>query len=588
MMSIPRNEYPRPQFRRRDWQCLNGEWQFEVDPDDKGLENGLLERDLAQKILVPFCPESSLSGIGRTDFMNCVWYRRKVDVPKEWAGRKVRLHFQAVDHDATVWMNGEEVGRHRGGFTPFTCDLGDVAGQRITLVVRARDDVRRSQPAGKQCKDLKLWGCFYMRTTGIWQTVWMEPVPDVHLKRPRITPDVANRRFHIVQPVTSNKRGWRLRATAFLDGGEVARAETAADLDLAPSLDLAIPADSVKLWGPGQGHLYDITLELLDQDGRVVDRAASYAGLRSVAIEGKVVRINGRPVFQRLIMDQGYYPDGIMTAPSDQALKQDIELALATGFNGARLTQKVFEERFLYHADRLGYLVWAEFGDCGFDPENPPCMMITQWLEAVERDYSHPSIIGWCSLCETIETQGDAITPLADLIRGMFLAAKVADKSRPVLDCSGGSHVVPESDLSDCHDYEQDPDKLRQHHAGLARNVPFSSESDREPISIPYRGQPFIISEIGGIWWNPAEANADEKTSWGYGDRPKDVAEFYRRFQGLCHVLLDNPDVCGYCYTQLTDIYQEQNGLYYFDRSAKFDADRLKKIQRRAAAIEQA
>ena len=585
-MDIPRPEYPRPQFVRDAWLCLNGKWQFEIDHGDSGLERGLLERPFRRTITVPFCPEAPLSGIGNVDFMNFVWYRREIEVPTEWAGRRVLLHFQAVDYDATVWVDGVEVGRHRGGFSPFTCDVTDQAapGQTVALVVRARDPKGQPKPGGKQSTAYANMGCHYTRTTGIWQTVWLEPVPDVHLQRPRITPDVANGLIRLEQPLSNNRPGFVLRATLTDEQGEVAVASCAADVDLAPRLDLPIPDEKRRLWSPDDPFLYGLGDELLAADGEVVDRAASYAGLRSVAIDGQAVKLNGKPVFQRLVLDQGYYPDGIMTAPTDEALVRDIELSLAAGFNGARLHQKVFEERFLYHADRLGYLVWGELGDWGLDRENPRATTVTQFLEVLERDYSHPAIVGWCPLNETAQAISDRITGLNDLTRGLFLAAKAMDTSRPVLDSSGYSHCVPEADVYDCHNYEQNVETFAANHAGLADGTPFLNARGDKAISIPYRGQPFFVSEFGGIWWNPDAANGEY--SWGYGNRPTSLEDFYARFQGLCDTLLDNPHMFGYCYTQLTDVYQEQNGVVYFDRRPKFDMARLHAIQRRRAAIE--
>ena len=272
----------------------------------------------------------------------------------------------------------------------------------------------------------------------------------------------------------------------------------------------------------------------------MVDAAASYAALRAVSIDGKAIRLNGAVVFQRLVLDQGYYPDGIMTAPSDAALRRDIELSMAAGFNGARLHQKVFEERFLYHADRLGYLVWGEFGDWGCRGEGPAAGehqrpgpdYVTQWLEVLERDYSHPCIVGWCPLNETWQALGDRITVLDDVTRGMFLAAKAMDTTRPVLDTSGYAHRVPEADVYDSHDYSQDPQQLARNQAGLAQGKPYLNSGagwgvtgrNAERLlgsfdwSIAYRGQPYFVSEFGGIWWNPELAAGEE--SWGYGERP--------------------------------------------------------------------
>jgi len=604
MSDIPRSEYPRPQFVREDWLCLNGEWQFETDRGDSGIHRGLLERDLNDTITVPFCPESELSGIGDQDYYNAVWYRRRATIPSSWAGKRVLLHFQAVDYDSTVWVNGVEVGRHRGGFSPFSCDLSGVAGagDEITIVLRARDDGQRPQPRGKQARSYGPEGAIYVRSTGIWQSVWLEPVPDLHLRRSRITPDLANQTIRLEQPISGNAAGLRLRATLSDSAGAIVTAECSAEFDLAPRLDLPIPSERLQLWAVGEPHLYDLAIELVDAAGGVIDRATSYAGLRAISIDGKAIKINGKTVFQRLVLDQGYYPDGIMTAPSDAALIEDIELSMAAGFNGARLHQKVFEERFLYHADRLGYIVWGEFGDWGCGGEGPlngehqkpGPDFITQWLECLERDYSHPSIVGWCPLNETWQTILDRITDLDDVTRGMYLATKAMDSTRPVLDTSGYSHRVPEADVYDSHDYTQDPEAFRQRHAGLAQGEPYLNDASQWGLpermmgdirwSIPYAGQPYFVSEFGGTWWSPDVGEGED--SWGYGTRPADLDEFYDRFEKLCAILLDDVNMFGYCYTQLTDILQEQNGIYGFDRSQKFNLARIRAAQQKPAAIE--
>lgn len=609
-MDIPRPEYPRPQSVRTDWLCLNGEWQFEVDSGDSGHARGLHtgSQDLQERILVPFCPESTLSGIGNVDFMAAVWYKRTLTIPQDWAGQRILLHFQAVDYDATVWVNGREVYRHRGGFTPFTCDLYGVvaAGDTATIVVRARDDHRPSQPRGKQSTRYENYSVFYTRTTGIWQTVWLEPVPETYLHRPRITPDVANSRFRLEQSISQNRAGLQIRATLNDDDGVVVSTQCRCDFDFAPSLDLVVPEARRRLWSPQDPYLYQVKIELLNAEGQTIDQLDCYAGLRGIAIEGKRVKLNGEVVFQRLVLDQGYYPDGIMTAPTDEDLRRDIELSMAAGFNGARLHQKVFEERFLYHADKLGYLIWGEFGDwgcSGFGPSNdhqqPGITYVAQWLEALARDYSHPSIIGWCGLNETAQRLDDRITVLDDATRAIFLAAKAMDTTRPVLDTSGYSHRVPESDIYDSHDYITDDDfnegiaKFKARHAHTTEGKPYLNPSDPVTWSIPYRDQPYFVSEFGGFKWNPERPSnpADDNrtarlTSWGYGSDPVSVEDFYHRFKAVCDVLLDDASMFGYCYTQLTDVFQEENGIFFFDRSSKFDLQRLATIQQRVAAIE--
>jgi beta-galactosidase/beta-glucuronidase len=594
---VPRGEYPRPQFSRPDWLCLNGDWEFEVDAADSGLERGLLNRGLRDRITVPFAPESELSGIGDTDFLEAVWYRRSFAVPDSWGGRRVLLHFGAVDHDATVWVDGIEVVRHRGGWTPFTVDLGAVEGQ-LRVVVRARDTHRGPQARGKQSSEWANHACDYTRTTGIWQTVWAEPVPEVHLRRPRITPDLAADAFHLELPVSNNRPGTSIRVQ-LLDGTKVVTTATVrADLDLSPRLTLMIGAGA-RRWSPSDPFLYGLLLELLDADGSVLDSANSYAGLRSVAISGPAVLLNGEPVFQRLVLDQGWYPEGLLTAPTDADLARDIELSLAAGFNGARLHQKVFEERFLFHADSLGYLIWGEFPDWGArdgsttadgEIQHPTASFVTQWLEELERDYSHPSIIGWCAMNETYQPITDRITVLDDVMRALFLAAKAMDTSRPVLDTSGYSHRVPETDIWDSHNYEQDPVAFAEQLAGLSRGEPDTNRGPNgETWSIPYGGQPWFCSEYGGIWWQAAgEPSADRgaTSSWGYGKAPASEEEFHTRFAGLTRALLRDPLTFGYCYTQLTDVFQEQNGIYLFDRSTKLDVTRVRAVQQERAAIE--
>jgi len=600
--SIPRPEHPRPQLVRPDWLSLNGEWQFEIDRGNSGIDRGLLERELETRITVPFAPESTASGIGDVDFLHAVWYRRTVRIPEEWTNKRVLLHFGAVDHDATVWANGVEVARHRGGFTSFTADLGAVAraGEEVVLVVRARDLPHTLQARGKQATWYRNTACFYTRTTGIWQTVWLEAVPEAHIRSLAITPQRTDSSFSIGVELSPHTAGLTVEAVLSDVDGAVATTTIAAD-DMAPRVTLPIPSDRVRLWSPQDPHLYDLVVRLRDGSGAVVDEVTSYAGLRSVTIDGHRILINGEPLFQRLVLDQGYWPDTLMTAPDDAAFVRDIQLGMEAGFNGARLHQKVFEERYLYHADRLGYLVWAEFGDWGVsgsgvptDIQQPTASFITQWVEAVTRDRSHPSIIGWCPLNETYQVTQDAITQLDDVTHGMYVATKAADPTRPVIDASGYSHRVRGVDVYDGHDYEQDPEAFAQNHAGLGEGIPHLNTLTGHPMSLGYEGQPYFVSEYGGIWWNEErlieqQKDADDPTrdeSWGYGQRVGSVEEWHERFAGLTNVLLGDPLMFGYCYTQLTDTFQEENGIYDFDRNPKFDIARIRAVQQATAAYE--
>jgi beta-galactosidase/beta-glucuronidase len=591
-MSTPRPEYPRPQFVRSSWLCLNGEWEFEVDSTRRIDLETLSARQLSSSIVVPFAPESVLSGVNEQSFMDTVWYRRVISIPGDWKYKRLLLHFQAVDHDAMVWVNGVMVGRHRGGFTPFSFDISDAVGggNEFVLLVRAKDGRDAVQARGKQSKRAANYETFYTRTTGIWQTVWIEPLAESYLLRTRITPNVESRSFVIEAPVSHPIKGAHVDVRIADDHGQIVHATAVVGEGFLPTLTLVLPEDRVRLWEPADPFLYSITLELRLGEV-VVDRVESYGGMRSISIDGKRILLNGRPVFQRLVLDQGYYPDGLMTAPSDSALIADIQAGLDAGFNGARLHQKVFEERFLYHADRLGYLVWGEFGDWGANLDDkvgrqePTASFITQWIEALERDYSHPSIVGWCPLNETFQPITDEITTLDDVTRGLYLATKAIDQTRPVIDASGYSHRVDNADVYDSHNYEQDPAKFKEAMDGLKRGSPYVNTAvDGTTWSVPYAGQPYFCSEFGGIWWSDLELSSEQ--SWGYGAAPAHRDEWWSRFEGLVGALLDNPDMFGYCYTQLTDVFQEKNGLFTFDRLPKFDLNRLRAIQIRPASIE--
>ena len=602
----PRPEHPRPQFVRDRWLSLNGVWEFERDPGDSGLERGLVERPLVDEIVVPFAPESELSGIGDTDFQEAVWYRRRIEVPQSWPeDERVLLHCQAIDHDATVWVDGEEVGRHRGGHSSFTLDItAALRGRReAQVVIRARDPRHEVLPRGKQATWFGNTHCNYTRTTGIWQSVWLESVPASYLLRPRITPDAGRGFFDVDVPIAHSRPGEVVRTVLRDADGEVSRDEAVIGMTMVPALRLEVPAERRRLWSPTDPHLFDLEFSLLDQDGTVVDRLASYAGLRSVSIDGHRVLLNGEPLFQRLVLDQQYWPDGLMTAPSEEALVRDIELGMAAGFNGARLHQKVAEERFLYHCDRMGYLLWGEFADWGASGhgpaghnQQPTPTFVAQWVEVVERDYSHPSIIGWCPLNETHEFLHDRFTVLDDVTAAMYWATKGMDRTRPVIDASGYSHRVAATDIWDSHDYSQDPAEFARRMSGLDRGEPYANtgsntgaaEEGAPPYSLAYAGQPYFCSEYGGVWWVPEDNREADDDSWGYGQRPASVEEVYARLEGLTRVLDQNPLMFGYCYTQLTDVFQEKNGIYAFDRSEKFDMERVRANFSHPAAYESA
>lgn len=570
MNNIPRPEHPNPQFQRRDWMNLNGKWSFKIDKSKSGLAKKYYQPQTKfdRTINVPFCPESVLSGIEYKDFMDAVWYSREFTIPEKYSGLRTILHFGAVDYKATVYINGKEVGTHKGGYISFEFDITDyITDGKNVLTVYAEDDTRNPlQPRGKQSEEYYSHGCDYTRTTGIWQTVWLEFVPESRIKGIKIFPNVENCSVDIQAEVIGSGKFEVLAlyqerimgaATVVSDGGFVT-----AHLDLKEAY----------LWEVGEGRLYDLELRFNE------DKVDSYFGLRDVRLDGQKFLINGKSVFQRLVLDQGFYPDGIYTAPTEEAMIKDIQISLDVGFNGARLHEKIFEPRFLYHCDKMGYIVWGEYPNWGMDSSNPNILfsILPEWIEEIERDFNHPSIIGWCPFNETWDYDGRKQHD--ETLAVVYNTTKTLDRTRPCIDTSGNFHVI--TDIFDVHDYEQDPKVFKEHYDKLmTEGELFDNHKKRQK----YTGGPTFVSEYGGIRWS---VNEGEQNAWGYGDAPKNKYEFIERYKGLTDALLDNDQMFGFCYTQLYDVEQEQNGLYTYSRKPKFETSIFRAINSRKAKIE--
>lgn len=586
-MNIPRAEHPNPQWERDTWINLNGTWEFEFDFGCSAVERRLWEKKrFDREILVPFCPESRLSGIGYTDFINGVAYRRNFELSQEELAGKVLLHFGAVDYEASVYVNGTLVGTHKGGYTSFCFDITKhVAPGPNTLFVAVKDDVRSGlQPKGKQAHLYASSGCDYTRTTGIWQTVWLEFVPERHIQSAKYYPDPANGKVTVTGLVQGQGT---LQLTALWEDKPVGEAALSVeDGFFTVQLDLS----ETHLWEPGKGGLYTLLLTFGE------DRVKSYFGLRTAKFQGRKFLLNGKSLFQRFVLDQGFYPEGIYTAPTEEDLVKDIQLSFAAGFNGARLHEKVFEARFLYHCDRLGYLVWGEYPNWGLDHAHPLSTetYLNQWSEAVERDFNHPAIIGWCPFNETWgyreEREKNA------LLSSLYKLTKRLDPTRPCIDSSGNYRIL--SEVYDIHDYDQDTQSFQARWDGLTDRIretggvipaedPFFNSAPEGPsgrapfFNQPYDNQPIFVSEYGGIRWPD-----DTVEGWGYGNAPATPEEFFARYKGLTEALLNNPEIFGFCYTQLYDVEQEVNGLYTYGRAQKFDISLIQKINQQKAAIE--
>lgn len=569
--------HPSPQFARKNFRLLNGEWQFEA-----GIDYSKINGDLTDTITVPYCPESRLSGIGK-HVGDHVMYSRLIDVSAEDLSGRLALHFSAVGHNAELFVNGSSVGTHSGSYTPFDFDIAPyctVGKNRVTLV--AKNDVGKDILSGKQTDLDHSYGCFYSRCTGIWQSVWLETTPKTYVIGTRLFPDAANGR--VKAEVRVSDKGV-VDVEVLFNGKRVGGAS--AEVSYRHTFDINLAEKH--LWGIEQGNLYDVKVSYGG------DEAYFYFGLRDVAYDGYKFLLNGKSVFQRLVLDQGYYEDGIYTG-SDEQYVQDIELSRALGFNGARLHQKVFDPRFLYFCDKMGYIVWGEYASWGAHYSDLSVLgtFVSEWTETVERDFNHPSIITWCPLNEA---WADHVNPkrIRDVrfVEALYHVTKTLDSTRPCVDVSGGHHGRY-TDLYDFHCYDRF-DALAKRVEGLANGVmdmpllyapDWANESELRYTA----GMPINASEIGGIALsdNETEVLNDDKVAWGYTSICGEDAFVYQ-YGKLVGCLLDSPYISGLCYTQLYDVEQEQNGFYTYDRKPKFSAETIRRIAEctsGAAAIE--
>ncbi len=561
-MKVYRTEFPNPQFERENWLCLNGEWEFEIDNALVGMEKKFFERDsLNQKINVPFCPESELSGIGNKDFMFCVWYRKKVIVPEKMIGKRIFLHFGAVDWKSTVFINGKKVAEHIGGYVPFKMEVTEFAPSFVITVCAEDDNKNGAFGYGKQSSLLYSHGCSYTRTTGIWQSVWLEATGERFVENFRITPMIDSKTA-VLEIETKNSYGAEILAEAFYEGKKEGEAKfKITDANTIANINL----EELYLWELGNGRLYDLTIKMY-YNGQLVDEIKSYFGMRSVCFDGMKFLLNGKSVFGRFVLDQGFYHDGIYTAPDAERFVQDIRLSMDMGFNGARLHEKIFEPLCLYYCDKMGYMVWDEYPNWGLDRYNFDCvkLFLPEWMEAVKRDYNHPSIIGWCILNEVWDGNRKRIDDEALSIA--YLTTKSYDRSRPVIDASGGFHVI--TDTFDVHDYDGNIQSYASKYE-KGQYVTFNKVQK-------YEGQPYWVSEYGGIKYIPFGDRVEG--SWGYGDAAKSEEEFIDRYIGITEAMMKNPETWAFCYTQIYDVEQEVNGLYTYERKCKFSKEGVKKI----------
>lgn len=586
-MSIRQENYPRPQLVRapESWVNLNGIWNFAFDDNRQGRRQEWYNTfPCHQSIRVPFSYEAPLSGIGDSRFHPCVWYHRTIILdPSDLAG-DLLLHFEGCDYICSVWINGRLAGMHQGGYTRFSCDITDLASAGSNdIVVCAEDSMSQHHPRGKQRWKRDSFSCWYVQTTGIWKTVWLEKVPKTYLGNLRLTPCLAEQVLHVEYGLNHVSPDVRIRFIVSFSGTPVSEHV----IEHAPSKGKAVLSVrntdldewGVRLWSPDQPNLYDLDITVEDVPSGIVDSVKSYFGMREIRIEKGTVYLNDRPLYQKLVLDQGYWPDGLLTPPSDEALRKDVELTRLLGYNGARKHQKIEDERYYAWCDRLGLLVWCEMPSAySFDAETVSCLT-REWCEAVRQNYNHPSIITWVPLNESWGVPNIKCDGCQQyLSRALYDLTHALDATRLVISNDGWEHT--ESDLVTIHDYDSDGASIRKKYTQNLEEVLDNSLSPNHYKTVfagdnRYHGQPLLISEYGGI------AFSEDEDGWGYGEKVAGETAFLQRFSDTLEGIRAIPACQGYCYTQLTDVQQEMNGLLREDRTPKAPVDEIRRLNQK-------
>lgn len=571
MKKTPRPEYPRPQFVRNGiWYNLNGEWDFSFEEDT-----------FDRKIVVPYAYQTKLSGIDIQDFHDVVWYRRSFDLPEDMKGKRIILHFGAVDYECDVWVNDNHAIHHVGGHIGFEVEITDFIkeGENI-IIVRAEDDAfDMEMPRGKQFWKEKSEGIFYTRTTGIWQTVWIEAVEDTYLSRIWLTPDLDNSAVDIEYEIDGNMDNKYLKTVISFEGVELAE-YTVSEMTNRGKFRGVIDRQSLirqnlhedLQWTPENPRLIDVKFYIHSKDGQLIDEVSSYFGMRKVSIVDGKFMLNNRPYYQKLVLDQGYWEESLLTAPTDEAFITDIKLAKEMGFNGARKHQKIEDPRYLYWADKLGFLVWGEIAATYVYSRRAVNRLTNEWMDAIFRDYNHPCIVAWTPINESwgvphILNKKDEQSFSAALV----YLTKSLDSTRPVISNDGWEHT--HTDLLTIHDYCPDKETLLERYKSLESILDCMPAGRRMfAQGWNYSGQPILMTEFGGISYKKGDWDG-----WGYSSADSDE-DYAKRYYEVVSAMLESDLIQGFCYTQLTDVEQEINGLLTYDRKPKIDTKIIREI----------
>lgn len=592
-MMQDRKDYPRPQLMRSAWQNLNGEWDFAFDEENRGVrenwQNGISKQ---KKIQVPFSYETKASGIGDPAQHEVVWYQRNFSFAKK-EGKRTLLHFEGADFQTEVWVNGKAAGKHTGAYSRFSFDVTALLQEgENSLVVRCQDSMSVEIPRGKQRWMRENYACWYVQTTGIWKTVWMEEVPEIYIGEVKLTPEIASGELQIEAKIVDEGSDEReekprellLLSEAFFDGKKIGSVETAIHLGRASGRLSVLREDlfewGLHLWTPESPALYDLKLTLMEQtsdEKSTLDEVLSYFGMREIRIDHGNILLNNVPLYQRLILDQGYFKESGLTPPSVDALVLDIDRVKEMGFNGVRKHMKVEDERFLYLADVKGLLVWSEMAAHYRFSDAAVQEYTKEWMEVLRQNYNHPSIITWTPFNESwgipqVETERRQ----QHYTEAIYHLTKAFDPMRPVISNDGWEHTV--SDIITLHDYEEDGERFLNRYLThkeeiLRTQLYHCGHKSAMANGYSYEGQPVILSEYGGI------AFADKQQGeWGYGNAVKSEEEFLLRLQKITSAIYQVPYIVGFCYTQVSDVEQEVNGLMRENRTYKVDPQKIRPI----------
>ena len=574
--------YPRPQFQRTNWLNLNGQWDFSFDDNKIGEKDKWYEKfPHGNKINVPYSYETKLSGIGIEELHTVVWYEKRLELEVDHT-KKTILNFEGVDYNCKVWVNSYYVGGHQGGYAAFALDITDYLINGMNkITVKVEDSYSAEIPRGKQRWKSENFGCWYVQTTGIWKTVWLESVPKFYMEKIKITPDLDRSSVEIVGKFqgTSGGKDFKLRCDIILEDQIISSTlHNIIDNDIKITVELSSNKEPWKLavWAPHSPRLYDVKFILLEEENEV-DTMYSYFGMRKISIEGDKVLLNNLPLYQKLILDQGYWEDSHLTPPSEEAIIKDIDLILEAGYNGVRKHQKVEDNRFLYWCDKKGLLVWSEMASSYSFTEKAVMDFTREWMEIVEQNYNHPSIITWTPFNESwgIE-QIFSVQQQQKFTEAIYHLTKTFDAMRPVIVNDGWEHTV--SDIITLHDYVERGEEFIKRYKDkeniLKNKVPFNVHRYAFAKGYEYKGQPVILSEYGGI-------ALSSDNGWGYGEQVRSEEAFIERFDSITSAIKELDYICGFCYTQVTDVQQEINGLYNMKREAKVDIKRIREINNR-------